>query len=100
MTPAVVCGTYKWQTPDSIPESRTRLSISAVTFLNSVRRVVRTVILCTECAPELSRLVVICLGELADNCGDLVEPRMQERPLSSVLRKIYANISLLVPPRN
>jgi hypothetical protein len=40
------------------------------------------VILCTECAPELSRLVVICLGESAENRGDLVELGMQERPLS------------------
>jgi hypothetical protein len=57
----------------------------AVTFLSSVRRVVRTVILCTECAPEPSRLVVIYLDEFAENCCDLFEPGMQDRPRSSRL---------------
>jgi hypothetical protein len=47
--------------------------------------VVRTVILCTECAPEPSRLVVIYLDEFAEICCDLFEPGMKDRRRSSRL---------------
>src|SRR5215469_4468047 len=40
-TPAVVCGTYRWQTPDLQPDSWMAWAISSVTFFSSVRRVVR-----------------------------------------------------------
>lgn len=68
ITPAVVCGTYRWHKPPLHPVARTAASISSVTSCISVRRNVRTCSL-RIAVPPLRRGYVSIVSSTFSSCA-------------------------------